>query len=165
VLLILLAVIPILIAVAFFVGASIISGNKGQLEDSRLIHLGDVAEGVAIVLGVISLGFGLVKLIAGIQVLKPKNGWRVTGIVFASLGAAFWVIALLGSLNPNDTNGVRDTGTNVGGVILSLALLTLNVVVIVLLGRAGEYFHGRAYQPLPQQAYQQPYQQPGPFST
>ncbi len=160
VLLIVLAAIPIILAILAFIGASFISGDK-DLNESGFAGLADSVAKVAVVFGVVALGYGVVKLIAGIQVLKPKNGWRVTGIVFASIGAAFWVLALIGSINGNQDN-VQNHGSDAGGVIFSAVLLAMNVLVIVMLGRAGSYFHGPAYRALPPQ---QQYQQQGPFST
>jgi hypothetical protein len=101
------------------------------------------------IFAVLALAYGVVKLIAGIQVLKPKNGWRVTGIVFASIGAAFWVIALIGSISGNNNNNQFDTtnsGPNAGGIVLSLVLLAANAITIVLLARAGAFFRGPAYR-------------------
>ena len=65
-----------------------------------------------VVLGVISLAYGVTKLIAGIRVLAASNAWRITGIVLAVLASGFWLPALIGRSVTTDTT--RATGRNNG---------------------------------------------------
>jgi hypothetical protein len=141
ILLIVLSILPLLVALAAFVGASFFHRVNGRLDNTDFSGLGDAVAGVVIAFGVVSLAYGVVKLIAGIKVLGGSNAWRVTGIVFAALGAAFWVLALIGSVNGNDNSDLQPHRTNAGGVALSIVFLALNVLVIVLLAKAGGYFH------------------------
>jgi hypothetical protein len=86
----------------------------------------------------------------------------VTGIVFAALGAAFWVLGLIGSINGSeDTTGFNtSTGPNGGGIAFSLVFLVLNVTTIVLLARSGEWFRGTSAMAYPAPAQQWPPQNP-----
>jgi hypothetical protein len=131
VLLIVLAVPPILFAIAAFVGAGLFHSANGRLNDTPFSGLGDAVARVAVAFGVVSLAYGVAKLIAGIRSLAGRNAWRVTGIVLSAIGAAFWVLALVGSISGN-----RDSFENHG----------MNVVTLVLLGRAGDYFRSASGQ-------------------
>jgi hypothetical protein len=140
VLLIILGVIACVFGVVALIGAAVLSGaEESDLPAAGFADLADAAAGVVLVLGLVALAYGAVKLVSGIKVLKPNNGWRVAGIVFASLGAAFWVLSLIGSIN-GDSNGLGDGGTNAGGIVFSLLMLAANAIVIVLLARNGAYF-------------------------
>jgi hypothetical protein len=158
VLLIILAVVPMLIALALFVGAGFAHRVNGEFEGSGFAGLGDAIAGIAVAFGVVALAYGIVKLIAGIKVLGGSNGWRVTGIVFSALGAAFWVLSLIGSINGNENNNGFsnvDTGPNAGGIAFSLVFLALNVVTIVLLAKSGPWFRALSGGPPAQQWPQQ----------
>jgi hypothetical protein len=168
VLLIILAVLPILVAILAFAGAAMFNDVNGQIEDSQFSNLLNAAEGVIIVFGVVSLVYGVFKLIAGIRVLSGSNAWRVTAIVFCAMATVLWVLGLIGSINgpdQNDFSTTVDTGPQPGGIVLSIAFLVMNVLVIVLLAKAGEWFRTmsglRAQQRWPQQGQlppQGPYQ-------
>jgi hypothetical protein len=147
VLLIILGIVPCIFAVLAFVGAGFLS--RADNTSNEFAGLGDAIARVAVVFGVLALAYGVVKLTAGIKVLGRSNAWRVTGIVFASLGAAFWVLGLIGSLNPNDNTVGARSSSNAGGIVVSLVLLVANVVVIVLLGRAGAWFRGTSARSAP----------------
>jgi hypothetical protein len=161
VLLIVLSVIPMLVAIALFFGASVFHRANGEFDNTQFSGIFDDIAGVAVAFGVVSLAYGVVKLIAGIKVLSGSNAWRVTGIVFAALAAALWVLSLIGSVNGNQ-NDFQDTGPNAGGAVFSALLLAANIVVIVLLARAGDWFHRAsapmAAMPPPQQQWPGQYQ-------
>ena len=145
VLLIVLAVPPILFAIAAFVGAGLFHSANGRLNDTPFSGLGDAVARVAVAFGVVSLAYGVAKLIAGIRSLAGRNAWRVTGIVLSAIGAAFWVLALVGSISGN-RDSFQNHGPNAGGIVLSLIFLAMNVVTLVLLGRAGDYFRSASGQ-------------------
>src|SRR3954466_7936202 len=157
VLLIILAVPPILFAILAFVGAGVFHTQNGKLSGSEFAGLGDAVARIILVFGIVSLAYGVAKLIAGIRTLAGRNGWRVTGIGLASRPAAFWVLALIGSINGNNNNEgfETNTGPNAGGIGLSIAFLAMNVLVIVLLARSGEYFAARSFASGAPQQWQQ----------
>lgn len=144
VLLIVLAVPPIVFAIAAFVGAGLFHSANGQLNDTPFSGLGDAVARVAVAFGLVSLAYGVAKLIAGIRSLAGRNSWRVTGIVLSAIGAAFWVLALVGSISGN-RDSFQNRGVNGGGVVLSMLFLAANLVALVLLARAGEYFRAASY--------------------
>jgi hypothetical protein len=145
VLLIILAVPPILFALLAFVGAGMFHSANGQLNDTPFSGFGDALARVAVVFGVVSLAYGVAKLVAGIRSLAGRNAWRVTGIVLSALGTAFWVLALVGSISGN-RDSFEDHGPNGGGIVLSLVFLAMNLTALILLGRAGEYFRSSSGQ-------------------
>ncbi len=145
VLLIILAVPPILFALLAFVGAGMFHSANGRLNDTPFSGLGDAVARVAVVFGIVSLAYGVAKLIAGVRSLAGRNAWRVTGIVLSSVGAAFWVLALVGAIGGN-RDSFQDNGPNGGGIVLSLIFLAMNLVALVLLGRSGEYFRSASGQ-------------------
>jgi len=168
VLLIILAVLPILVAILAFAGAAVFHRANGRIEDSAFSNFLDAAEGVIVVFGVVSLVYGVFKLIAGVRVLAGSNAWRITAIVFCSMAAVLWVLGLIGSINgPDDSSSFSDvnTGPSPGGIVFSLAFLAMNIIVIVLLARAGEWFRAASgRQPQVQQwPPQGQYPPPGQF--
>jgi len=158
VLLIILAIPPILFAILAFVGAGVFHTENGKLSGTEFAGLGDAVARIIVVFGIVALAYGVAKLIAGIRTLAGRNGWRVTGIVLSAIGAAFWVLALIGSINGNNNNSSFDTnsGPNAGGIALSIAFLVMNVLAIVLLARSGEYFAARSFSTGSPQQWQQP---------
>jgi hypothetical protein len=140
VLLIILAVPPILFAIAAFVGAGLFHSANGRLNDTPFSGFGDAVARVAVVFGIVSLAYGVTKLIAGIRSLAGRNAWRVTGIVLSAVGAAFWVLTLIGSIGGN-RDSFQNHGPNGGGIVLSLIFLAMNLITLILLGKAGDYFH------------------------
>jgi hypothetical protein len=167
VLLIILAVVPILVAILAFAGAAVFSRANGRIEDSAFSNMLDVAQGLIIVFGVVSLVYGVFKLIAGIRVLAGSNAWRITAIVFCALAAALWVLALIGAINGPDESSrfttPADTGPNPGGIVFSLVFLAMNIVVIVLLARAGDWFRGTSRTPVQQWPPQGQFPPPGQY--
>jgi hypothetical protein len=161
VLLIVLSVVPMLVALALFFGASVFHRANGEFDNTQFSGVFDDIAGVAVAFGIVSLAYGVVKLIAGIKVLSGSNAWRVTGIVFASIAAALWVLSLIGAVNGNNSD-LQDTGPNAGGIVFSALLLAANIVVIVLLAKAGEWFNRSpgptAALPPPQQQWPGQYQ-------
>jgi hypothetical protein len=143
VLLMILAVIPFLLALAAFVGASLFHKVNGRFTNTQFSGLPDAVARVVLVIGVISLVYAVVKLAAGIGVLSGRSGWRVTGIVFAALGAAFWALALIGAIGGDNNDAQTTHKASAGGIVFSLVFLVLNVTVIVLLGKSGEWFRAR----------------------
>ncbi|MBA3728524.1 MAG: hypothetical protein H0W94_04895 [Actinobacteria bacterium] len=122
---------------------------QGLFEDFALggIERGTVT-GVLVVVAILLLGYGVTTLISGIKTLGLNNAWRVTGIVMASIGAAFWLLGFVGSFSSADeidfeTSTFTSGGPNYGSMALSLAMLALNVVVIVLLAKNGRVFTRR----------------------
>src|SRR5204862_286545 len=83
------AVPPILFAILAFVGAGVFHTENGKLTGSEFAGLGDAVARIILVFGIVSLAYGVAKLIAGIRTLAGRNGWRVTGVVLASIAAAF----------------------------------------------------------------------------
>lgn len=122
---------------------------EGALDDLDLggIDSGTVT-GVIAVVAILLLGYGITTLISGIKTLGLNNAWRVTGIVMASIGAAFWLLGFVGSFSSAEeinfeTSTFTTGGPNYGSMVLSLAVLALNVLVIVLLAKNGRYFTRR----------------------
>jgi len=153
VLLIVLSVVPMLVALALFFGASVFHRANGQFDNTQFSGLFDNIAGIAVAFGVISLAYGVVKLIAGVKVLSGSNAWRVTGIVFAAIATGLWTLSLIGAIGGNQ-NDLQDTGPNGPGIAFSAILLAANIVVIVLLAKAGEWFRRQApmaAMPPPQQ--------------
>ncbi|WP_256104995.1 hypothetical protein [Streptomyces sp. ODS05-4] len=85
--------------------------------------------GVAIVIGVILIGFALWAILTGAKMAKGGNGLRVSGIVYASL------ITLLSLLNL------------LGANFFALISLVLGILIIVFLarGEASAYFNRPRY--------------------
>ena len=169
VLLIVLAVPPVLFSILAFIGAGLFHRVDGRFTEPALRDLSETVVHVIVVLGVISLAYGVTKLIAGIRVLAASNAWRITGIVLAVLASGFWLLALIGTIGGNDTTTAtgRNNGSTASGVVVSAVFLAMNVLAIVLLARSGEYFEAGRFPagltgpaPPPPQPWQQQQQWP-----
>jgi hypothetical protein len=109
-------------------------------------QLSGAAGGVIIVVGVIVVAFGVLDIISGAKILGLSSGWRIAGIVLASIGALFALLGTIGGftgggqeLDPQ-TFEVVSTGPSIGAIIFGLLFLAANVFVIVQLARNGRYF-------------------------
>lgn len=102
--------------------------------------------GVVIVVGLVVVIFGVLDVISGIKVLGLSSGWRIAGIVLASIGALFALIGLISSFTAGQqqfdftTGEVTGGGLSVSSLITSLIFLAANIYVIVALARAGRLF-------------------------
>lgn len=113
------------------------------------------------VIGAMVVVYAVFEIISGAKVLALRNGWRVAGIVFASIGVLFSFLSFIGSFSSQNTVDFNSNelvvhhGPNVGGIVTGAALVAVYLFVLVALGRNGEHFHrGPA-----QQQWQQPVQQ------
>ena len=77
VLLIVLAVPPIVFGVLAIVGAGLFHTENGKLSDTEFAGLGDAIARIVLVFGIVSLAYGVTKLIAGIRTLAGRNAWRI----------------------------------------------------------------------------------------
>lgn len=148
VLLIVLSVPPILGAILAFVGAGLFHRVGDRFTSPELRNLRDLSDTVVrliVVLAVLSLAYGIVKLVAGIRVLAGSNSWRVAGIVLAVMASALWVLALIGTLEGNNGTPETTRGSAAGGAVLSAMFLAANILVIVFLARARAYFEDGRY--------------------
>jgi hypothetical protein len=109
-------------------------------------QLSGAAGGVIIVVGLIVVAFGVLDIISGAKILGLSSGWRIAGIVLASIGALFALLGTIGGftgggqeLDPQ-TFEVVSTGPSIGAIIFGLLFLAANVFVIVQLARYGRYF-------------------------
>lgn len=129
-------------------GAILAGGDFGPLTD----QFGDVlgaAAGIAVVIGLLVIGYAVVKIIAGAKVFALKNAWRITGIALCAVAMVGWVIILIGSFQGQQTQTIDPTtfefttvgtGPDIGGIIFALLFLGANTVCLVLLARAGHAF-------------------------
>ena len=117
------------------------------------------------VIGAILIVYAAFEIVAGAKVLALRNGWRIAGIVFASLGVLFSVLSTLGSLNSQDratfngTTFTTDSGPNAGGIVFGLIFVGVYLFILIVLARNGRYFQGSA---APQAQWPPPQQQPPP---
>jgi hypothetical protein len=104
------------------------------------------AGGVIIVVGLIVVAFGVLDIISGARILGLSSGWRIAGIVLASIGALFALLGTIGGFTGGgqeidpQTFEVVSTGPSIGAIIFGLLFLAANVFVIVQLARHGRYF-------------------------
>lgn len=145
VILIILGVLACIFGVIAIIGAF---AAQGALEDLGFNGLGGAVTGVLLVVALLLLGYGVTTLISGIKTLGLNNAWRVTGIVMASIGAAFWLLGFVGSFSSAEeinfeTSTFTSGGPNYASMALSVAMLALNVIVIVLLAKNGRVFTRR----------------------
>jgi hypothetical protein len=116
------------------------------------------------VIGAIFIVYAVFEIVAGAKVLALRNGWRVAGIVFASIGVLFSVLSTLGSLNSQDratfngTTFTTNSGPNAGGIVFGLIFVAIYLFILIALARNGRYFQGSS----PQAQWPPPRQQPPP---
>ncbi len=131
--LIVLGVLYALFGVAMIIGG----GAATDLLGGRL-------GGTVIAIGAVIVAFGVLDVISGVRVLGLSPGWRIGGIVLASLGALFALISVIGAFQTQQfdvqTGQLTQGGVNVGGLLLSLVLLAANVFVVVEFARQGRVF-------------------------
>jgi len=138
VILIVLGSLGCVFGVLAFVGASAVGG-------AGLGSIGGAAAGVLVAVGVVSLAFGVVEIIAGVKILSLSYAWRIVGIVLSSIAVVFSLIGLIGSFDQevefDFQSGTISSGPDVPSVIISALVLAAYVLVIVLLGRSGRHFY------------------------
>ena len=153
VILIVLGSLGSVFGVLAFIGASAVGG-------AGLGSIGGAAAGVLVAVGVVSLAFGVLEIIAGVKILGLSPPWRIVGIVLSSIAAVFSLIGLIGSFSQDVEfdfqSGTISSGPDVVSLILSALVLAAYALVIVLLGRSGRHFHrpgmpasGRQHLPPP----------------
>ena len=107
---------------------------------------GGAAGAVVIVVGLLVIAFGVFEILSGAKILGLSNGWRIAGIVLASIGGVFSLIGLIGSFSSGsqefDANTLEFTsgGLNVGGLISNLIGVVAYLLVIILLARNSRAF-------------------------
>ncbi|MGH2724539.1 MAG: hypothetical protein ACRDI0_09815 [Actinomycetota bacterium] len=104
--------------------------------------LGGSLGGAVIVVGLLVLAFGVLDVIAGIKAMGLSSGWRIAGIVLASIGALFAVLGVISSFSAEtqfdfETGQFGTGGLSVSALITGLVFLAANVFVIVGLARTG----------------------------
>jgi hypothetical protein len=138
VILIVLGSLGCIFGVIAFIGAAAVGG-------AGLGSLGGVAAGVLVAVGVVSVAFGVLEIVAGAKILSLSHGWRIAGIVLSSIAAVFSLIGAIGSLSARDRIDFEtftvSSGPDFPSLIGSVLVLAAYVIVIVLLVRTGRYFH------------------------
>ncbi|MFL5798890.1 MAG: hypothetical protein ACJ77A_13275 [Actinomycetota bacterium] len=122
-----------------------------------------VGTAVAVV-GAVVIVYAVFEIVAGAKVLALHNGWRIVGIVFASLGVLFSALSVLGSISSEDRTTfdgntfVTHSGPRPGGIVFGLIFVGVYLFVLVALARNARWFQGSA----PPGQWPPPQQQPAP---
>ncbi|MGH2392829.1 MAG: DUF7144 family membrane protein [Candidatus Limnocylindria bacterium] len=126
--LIVLGILTMLLGLVLLIGAGLFAGAAGSIpETAEMPGVGGMFgafAGAIFLITFIVIGFGVLQLVSGINVLGGRGWARVTGIVIAIIAG---VIALAGI-------GARD------GAVISLALVVANAFVVYALATTGSWF-------------------------
>jgi hypothetical protein len=107
------------------------------------------AGGAVIGIAVLIVAMGVLDIISGVKVIGLNAGWRIGGIVLAAIGSLLSLLFLLGSFQGQDELQIDpstfeistvSSGPNIGGLILSLVLLGVNVAALIMVARTGRAF-------------------------
>jgi hypothetical protein len=95
--------------------------------------------------GLFVLAYAAFEIVSGAFVLAFRNGWRVAGIVYASIGAGFSFLAVLGSLTTrvardSESSAVLRHDVEVPRTVITALFLAAYVFVLIVLARTGPYF-------------------------
>ena len=126
------SLIPILIST---IGAL---GGLGDAPDSLAFSLVFAIVMILIFLGGPMIGYSVLKIIAGVRVLRLRNEGRITGIVLCAIAMPVWLFWLFASLQVGDSEVA--TRPHVGMILFTLIGLTAETVTLVLLAPSGGPF-------------------------
>lgn len=134
VVLIILGVIYALFGVVAIIGG----GAAGDL-------LGGNIGGAVIAIGALVVIFGVLEVIGGIRILGLSPGWRIGGIVLASIGAVFSLLSVISAFGGQqefdiNTGTFTEGGINAISLITALVFLAANLFVIIQLARSRQAF-------------------------
>jgi hypothetical protein len=106
--------------------------------------------GIAITLGLVLIGFGVVQTVSGVRVLGLSARWRIGGIVLTAIGSLislFFVIVSFSAgqdiqgFDPETFPPTAESAPHIGLIVFWLVLyLVPSVVALVLLARNGRPF-------------------------
>ena len=135
------AVVLIILGVIYALFGVIAAIGGGAVGDL----LGGAFAGAVIAIGIVVVIFGVLEVIAGIRILGLSQGWRIGGIVLASIGAVFSLISLIGAFSGQqefdfETGQITQGGINAGSLIFALIFLAANLFVIIQLARSRAAF-------------------------
>lgn len=150
VLLIILGAFAAIGGVLVLIGGAFLAG--GDFGDQFGAQFGDVfqaAAGIAVVVGLLVIAYGVFKIISGAKVIGLRNGWRITGIVLCAVAMVGWLITMIGSFQGTDETTIdpqtfelitTSAGPSIGGIIFALVFLAANTVTLILLAKEGRNF-------------------------
>jgi hypothetical protein len=140
--LIVFGVLTALFSVLIFLAGAVVMGSPDAPELAPLGTMAGAAGGIVIAIAAIMLLWGILEVVAGINVLSRREWARFTGMILGIIGALFSLLIVVGTLTGGGSGleGGADAASAVTGAVIFLVFLVGYVFVVWALIASGRWF-------------------------
>lgn len=113
-----------------------------QSTDPNAAAAAGVLSGIANIIGIVILVWGILHVLSGIGIFTRRSWARYLGLIVATLGFLLILLGLVGSLTAVSSPGA--VGQDTTSLIITVLLLLAYGFTVIALGRGGRYFERRS---------------------